>query len=81
MFSSLHELEGLGRRLGRKPVSSEQELESYEQFAVEEHVNDIITALRKIPAAREEFGLGDGIQFSNHIDLAKIYFLHGRHRP
>lgn len=68
MFSSLYELEGLGRRLGRKPISSEQELEAYERFAVEEHINDIITELCKIPAAREEFGLGDAIQFSNHTN-------------
>ncbi|KAJ9211285.1 hypothetical protein DTO166G4_7118 [Paecilomyces variotii] len=68
LFSSLHELEGLGRRLGRKPMSSEQDLEAYERFAVEEHVNDIITELCKIPAAREEFCLGDGVQFSNHTN-------------
>ncbi|KAI3092916.1 hypothetical protein CBS147333_10171 [Penicillium roqueforti] len=68
LFSSLPELEGLGRRLGRKPMSSEQELEAYERFAVEEHVHDIITELCKLPAARDEFGLGDGIQFSNHTN-------------
>ncbi|KAJ5111821.1 hypothetical protein NUU61_001451 [Penicillium alfredii] len=68
LFSSLHELEGLGRRFSRTPISSEQELEAYERFAVEEHVQDIISELRKIPAARDEFGLGDGIQFSNHTN-------------
>ncbi|CAG8107674.1 unnamed protein product [Penicillium nalgiovense] len=69
LFSSVAELEGLGRRFARKPLSSEQELEAYERFGVEEHVHDIITELCKIPAAREEFGLGDGIQFSNHKDF------------
>jgi hypothetical protein len=68
LFSSFPELEGLGRRLGRKPMSSEQELEAFERFAVEEHVHDIITELCKLPAARDEFGLGDGIQFSNHTN-------------
>ncbi|CAG8161735.1 unnamed protein product, partial [Penicillium nalgiovense] len=68
LFSSLSELEGLGRLLGRKPISSEQELEAYERFAVEEHVYDIITKLCKLLAARDEFGLGDGIQFSNHTN-------------
>ncbi|KAI3180283.1 hypothetical protein DTO046C5_1519 [Penicillium roqueforti] len=68
LFSSLHEVEGLGRRLYRKPISSEQELEAYERFAVEEHVHNIITELCKLPAARDEFGLGDGIQFSNHMN-------------
>ncbi|KAI3128006.1 hypothetical protein CBS147325_9926 [Penicillium roqueforti] len=68
LFSSLSELEGLGRLLGRKPISSEQELEAYERFAVEEHVYDIITKLCKLLAARDEFGLGDGIQFNNHTN-------------
>ncbi|THC94094.1 hypothetical protein EYZ11_006423 [Aspergillus tanneri] len=66
LFSSLPELEGLGRRFARKPLSSEQDLEAYERFGVEEHVHDIIAELCKIPAARDEFGLCDGIQFSNH---------------
>jgi hypothetical protein len=42
-------------------MSSEQDLEAYERFAVEENVNDIITELCKIPAAREEFCLSDGV--------------------
>jgi hypothetical protein len=60
-FSSLHELQGLGRRLCRKPISCEQELEAYERFAVEEHVHDIVTELCKLPAARDELCLRDGI--------------------
>ena len=68
LFSSVAEIEGLGRRFARKPLSSEQELEAYERFGVEEHVHDIIIELCKLPAAREEFGLGDGIQFSNHTN-------------
>jgi hypothetical protein len=35
---------------------------------VEENVHDIITELCKLPAARDESGLGDGIQFSNHTN-------------
>jgi hypothetical protein len=68
LFSSLPELEGLGRRFARKPLSSEQDLEAYERFGVEEHVHDIIAELCKLPAACAEFGLGDGIQFSNHTN-------------
>jgi hypothetical protein len=64
----LLELEGLRRRLNT-PLSCEQELERYERFAVEDHVRDIITELCKLPAARDEFGLGDGIQFSSHTNL------------
>ncbi|KAJ5350271.1 hypothetical protein N7541_007998 [Penicillium brevicompactum] len=66
LFSSLAEIEGLGRRFARSPLSSEQQLEAYERFGVEEHVHDIIAELCKLPAAREEFQLGDGMQFSNH---------------
>lgn len=69
LLSSLTELDGLGRRLVRRPLSSEQELEAYERFAVEDHVHDIITELCKVPAARNEFGLGEGIQFSNHTNV------------
>lgn len=65
---SLPELEGLGRRFSRKPLSSEQDLEAYERFGVEEHVHDIITELCKFPAACDEFGLGDGIQLINHTN-------------
>ncbi|KAL7649127.1 hypothetical protein ACMYSQ_012472 [Aspergillus niger] len=68
LFSPLPELEGLGRRFARKPLSSEQDLEAYERFGVEEHVHDIISELCKLPAACDEFGLGDGIQFVNHTN-------------
>lgn len=68
LFPPLLELEGLRRRLVHTPLSSEQELERYEQFAVEDHVRDVITELCKLPAARDEFSLGDGIQFSSHTN-------------
>lgn len=35
---------------------------------MEQHVHDIIAELCKLPAARNEFRLGDGIQFSNHAN-------------
>ncbi|QQK44821.1 Protein kinase-like domain [Penicillium digitatum] len=60
------ELEGFGRRFAHDPLSSEKQLEAYERFGVEEHVHDIISELCKLPAAREEFALRDGIHFSNH---------------
>ncbi|GKZ39089.1 hypothetical protein AbraIFM66950_011847 [Aspergillus brasiliensis] len=68
LFSPRLELERLGRRLGKRAISSEQDLESYERFAVEDYVHDIIEELCKIPAAREEFHLGDGIRFDNHAN-------------
>ncbi|CAG8883863.1 unnamed protein product [Penicillium salamii] len=67
-FLSLHKLEGLGQRFCDKPISCEQELEAYERVAVEAHVHDIVTELCKLPAARDELRLGDGIQFSNHTN-------------
>ncbi|GKZ94888.1 hypothetical protein AnigIFM59636_008619 [Aspergillus niger] len=66
LFASLVELEGLGRRFARRPISSEQDLETYERLTVEDHVHEIIAELCKIPEACEEFRLGNGIWFDNH---------------
>ncbi|KAG0154617.1 hypothetical protein PDIDSM_185 [Penicillium digitatum] len=62
LFTPLNALEYYARRFGLRPISSEQDLENYEQIAVEDHVRDIIAELCKIDAARDEFGLGDGIR-------------------
>ncbi|KAE8148803.1 hypothetical protein BDV25DRAFT_157615 [Aspergillus avenaceus] len=67
LFPPLLELEGIQRRLDR-PLSCEEEVRHYERLAVEDHVRDIITELSKLPAARNEFGLGDAIQFSSHTN-------------
>ncbi|KAJ6163953.1 hypothetical protein N7470_002625, partial [Penicillium chermesinum] len=73
LFSSFPKLEGLDQRLSRRPISSKQELEIYKQFAIKEHIFDIITELCKLLAAREKFALGDKIHFSNHTNsLNKI---------
>lgn len=66
LFSFLVALEDISRRFGRRPLSSEQDLESYERFAVEDHVHDIITELCKIPEAWQRFQLGNGVRFDNH---------------
>ncbi|GJP88742.1 SNF2 N-terminal domain family protein [Aspergillus niger] len=68
LFSPRLALEDLGQRFSKRAISSEQDLESYERFGVEDYVRDIITELCKIPAAREEFCLGDAIQFDNHAN-------------
>lgn len=76
LFSSLVALEDIGRRFGRRPLSSEQDLESYERFAVEDHVHDIIAELCQIPEARQRFQLGNGVRFDNHanaLDEEGIY--------
>ncbi|KAL4935425.1 hypothetical protein BDV06DRAFT_207054 [Aspergillus oleicola] len=67
LFPPLLELEGIHRRLNT-PLSCEEELQHYERLSVEDHVRDIITELCKLPAARDEFGLGDTIQFSSHTN-------------
>ncbi|PWY96800.1 hypothetical protein BO94DRAFT_552348 [Aspergillus sclerotioniger CBS 115572] len=43
-------------------INSEQDLESYKQFSVEDYIYNIIIKLYKIPAAREEFCLVDADQ-------------------
>lgn len=68
LFPPLLELEGIGRRFDLRPISSEQGLETYERIAVEDHVRDIIAELCKVPAAQDEFGLGDGVWFDNHTN-------------
>ncbi|PYI33130.1 hypothetical protein BP00DRAFT_414113 [Aspergillus indologenus CBS 114.80] len=68
LFTPLVALEDHGRRFARRPISSEQDLETYERLAVEDHVHDIIAELCKIPGAREEFCLGSGVWFDNHAN-------------
>lgn len=67
VFSAIGGLEAFGMQL-RTTLSSERDLESYERFAVEDHVCKIITELCKIPQARQRFQLGDGIEFDNHAN-------------
>lgn len=67
-FTPLVALEDHGRRFARRPISSEQDLETYERLAVEDHVHDIVAELCKIPDAREEFRLGSGVWFDNHAN-------------
>ncbi|PWY92402.1 hypothetical protein BO70DRAFT_383962 [Aspergillus heteromorphus CBS 117.55] len=61
-------LKALGDEFSERPISSEQDLESYERFCVENHVRDIIAKLCTINAARDEFRLGKDIQFDNHAN-------------
>lgn len=68
LFPARLVLEGFGERFSKRAISSEQDLESYERFGVEDYVRDIIAELCKIPTARDEFGLGDGVWFDNHAN-------------
>ncbi|KAM5478135.1 hypothetical protein McanCB56680_006659 [Microsporum canis] len=66
LFTPRLALEELGQVFGRRALSSEKDLEGYERYGVENHVQIIISELCKIPAARQQFGLGDGVWFDNH---------------
>jgi hypothetical protein len=68
LFSPLVKLEGLSRQFGRRPLSSEQDLESYKRFAVEDHIHDVVAELCKIPEARHRFQLGNRVRFDNHAN-------------
>ena len=68
LFTPLVVLEDHGRRFARRPISSEQDLETYERLTVEDHVHDIVAELCKIPEARAEFRLGNGVRFDNHAN-------------
>ncbi|PYH88143.1 hypothetical protein BO71DRAFT_423891 [Aspergillus ellipticus CBS 707.79] len=68
VFPSRSVLEGFGEEFSKRPISSEQDLESLERFRMENYVRDIIAELCKISAVREEFQLGDGVRFDNHAN-------------
>ncbi|OJJ79294.1 uncharacterized protein ASPGLDRAFT_52756 [Aspergillus glaucus CBS 516.65] len=67
-FPPLVVLEYEGQNVKEGLISSEWDLESYEQSVVENHVQNIIAELCKIPTARDEFCLGDGVQFNSHAN-------------
>jgi hypothetical protein len=68
LFSPLLALQDLGRRLCTRPLSSEKDLEGVERYGKDDHVHDIVSALCKDPAAREEFHLGNGFRFDSHAN-------------
>jgi hypothetical protein len=58
LFSSIDNIEYTGRRLGGRKLASEKDLESYERFAVEEMVTDVIS----------QSGNGTKVVFDNHTN-------------
>ncbi|KAI1907262.1 hypothetical protein LOZ65_006793, partial [Ophidiomyces ophidiicola] len=64
LFTPIPDITRLAQRL-KTPICSENDLEYYERLAVEDHVRMIISELCKIPQAREEFQLKDGVQFES----------------
>ena len=67
-FTSLLVLEDLSRRVSGRSISSEKDLEVYACRTVEEHVQDIVRALCRLPEARAKLQLDDGIRFDNHAN-------------
>ncbi|CAI7590317.1 unnamed protein product [Penicillium glandicola] len=67
LFLELARIEGLTFVL-KTALHSEQALEYYERTAVQEHVSSIISELCKLPAAQQQFRLGDGVVFRNHTN-------------
>ncbi|PLN79964.1 hypothetical protein BDW42DRAFT_171909 [Aspergillus taichungensis] len=68
LFPPLLQLQGLNERCAAAAISSERGLEYIERAAVEEHVSKLIEELCELPAARAEFGLGDGVRFDSHAN-------------
>ena len=58
----------LCRSWRRRPLESEKDLESYQRFAIEEKVVDIVSQLLNDPDARQLFTLGNSIKFENHAN-------------
>lgn len=65
LFPSPVVLDGLGEHF-KGSMGAEYDLQTYERLVVEDHTRYIFSELCKIPAAREEFGLGDGVLFDSH---------------
>ena len=68
LFSSSQYLTELGQSLCDRPFASEDDLRSYQRFAVEQPTAIIVRYLCKNPTARLAFNLGDGFSFENHAN-------------
>jgi hypothetical protein len=68
-FESLDILRGLGRRVAKRMIANEKDLEHVQHVTVETPVTFIIEQLRSHPT-RETFSIGGGIVFENHPNIA-----------
>lgn len=74
LFDSIESIEVCGKHIRRNEITSEKDIELYERVAVENHVVSIVTALSKIPAAREFFHLSsDSIKYMNHLGVLRSF--------
>jgi hypothetical protein len=68
LFSPRAALEDLGDTLCRRPLASEKDLESYERFAVEEKVKDVMEQVMKMPEAQSLLNQCNEMEFENHLN-------------
>lgn len=61
-------LDGLSEHF-KGPMGAEYDLQIYERLVVEDYTRYIFLELCKIPAAWEEFGLGDGVLFDSYPNI------------
>lgn len=67
IFTCPHIIKHDGHRV-RAPLASERAMALYERIAVEDHVCEITEQLYKIPEARQEFHIGNGIRSWSHAN-------------
>ncbi|KAJ9369574.1 hypothetical protein DTO282E5_5703 [Paecilomyces variotii] len=65
LFSSKYSIHDLGRRLCRRPLASEEDLQGYQRYGVEDQVREIIDALQSVS---DIFSPGEGIEFDNYVN-------------
>ncbi|QUC21863.1 uncharacterized protein UV8b_06104 [Ustilaginoidea virens] len=71
VFPSSILLEGFQEEVMAKAISCEQDLLIYDRLTRENRIRDVVSQLCKIPAARQELQLGDGIEFASHASPAE----------
>jgi len=68
LFSPVISIQDTGRKISRRKLASEQDLEHYERLAVEDMVTDIIVALGENETVQQEWRLDEGVAFENHAN-------------
>src|SRR5271154_351884 len=68
LFTPRIVIEELGHKLCRRPLASESDLQSYERFAVEGMVREVMEQLMKIPEAKDLLHGCDEMEFENHLN-------------
>ena len=67
-FHSRHFIKAQGEDVARRPLASEQDLVILQREIVETPVTRIVEHLKMVDDIRDEFALGGGIEFDNHMN-------------